>query len=153
MAGKAGISARKIVIALVIGVVASVIGSLIYYTGVTPRAYAVQIIPVGEGDLLKIAADTLRETPNQDGILFVYATITTEEENAQVVVEVRPKEETVWYKQHVQQAGQKTHVARIQLGSKEWPISGGEAYLLRASSGNGKASARISVEQAPTETR
>lgn len=150
MARKRTIPSRQIVVALAIGVVASLIGALIYSGVFAPRVYRVQIIPVEEGQPLKISTETLRETRNPDGILFVQATMTTKKDNGSIVVEVQPKDENVWYEQQVQQVGKRTYIARIQLGSKEWPIRGGEGYLLRASAGDDQAMARITVEKTPS---
>ena len=149
MARKKPIQAKKIVIGLVIAVVGSVVGTLIYVGAFTARVYRVQIIPIGERTLLKIGAQTLRKKPNQDGVLFVQAVITSDKASTTPMVEVQPVDETKWYKQHVQETGKSTYIARIQLGSREWPIRGGETYLLRASNNQGEATARISVERAP----
>lgn len=95
--------------------------------------------------MLKIGVQTLRKKPNQDGVLFVQAVITSEQGTTTPTVEVQPVDETKWYRQQVQEAGKRTYIARIQLGSREWPIRGGEAYLLRASNKQGEATARILV--------
>lgn len=44
------IQAKKTVVALVITVVGSVIGTLIYVGACTPRVYRVQIVPIGGAD-------------------------------------------------------------------------------------------------------
>lgn len=145
---------KKVIRGLAIGIVGSLIAAgivtIIAYMR-APRVCTVQIALINEGKKVTIDSKTVREKPNRDGILFIYVTGSTKEYDGKLVVEVQPKDVPNWFKQDDAEAISGRYVAKIQLGSQEWPIRGGEGYILRVSAGEDLARASISVSREKQE--
>lgn len=142
---------KKVIKAIVIGVIASLIGAsivaIVSYYFKEPQTYDVQIISQAQGKSLSIDSKVLQETTNQDNILFIFATGSSKEYDGMLTVEVNPIDVKNWFGQEDVTPVNGTFTARIQLGSREWPIRGGEEYRLRVSSLDEEAEAIISVER------
>lgn len=138
---------RPIIISVIAGFVVGVIVLLITDFKVS---YAVQIEQQSPGKRhVTINNQEIEDLkPNQDGILFIYVTGATIEYNEILGVEVQVKDTPHWFKQDdVEPNDNNTFNARIQLGSREWHIRGGEQYNLKVSAGDDTATAKISVHR------
>lgn len=145
---------KKVIIALSVGIIASLIAAgivMIFRFIGKPHICTVQIMSINEGKKVAIDSKTLEEKPNQDGILFIYVTGSTKEYDGKLMVEVQPKDVPNWFKQADAEAVNGRYIAKIQLGSREWPIRGGERYTLRVSLGDDWARAMISVSREKRE--
>ncbi|MHC4124472.1 MAG: hypothetical protein ACYSSI_12930 [Planctomycetota bacterium] len=141
---------RKAMWALVLGVLAGLIATgIITIVSVirAPRNYKIQIMSINEGKKVAIDSKSVQEKRNKDGILFIYATGSTQEYEGKVIIEVQPKDVPNWFRQDDAEAINGRYIAKIQLGSQEWPICGGEGYILRVSAGEDSARAMISVNK------
>ncbi|MHC4527544.1 MAG: hypothetical protein ACYS29_06685 [Planctomycetota bacterium] len=139
---------------LVIGIVAGFIVAVIVYLiiGRHPQ-YSVRISSSQDtGQQVVIKDQELADrTRNPDGILFLSVEGLVMQYEGKLAVEVRPDDVPDWFRQDDVEAVNGTFKGRIQLGSREWPIKGGERYVLRVSAGEAKATANILVIEQPID--
>ena len=131
----------------IIAIIAILIIAIINGCQKPPSSFQINIEPLNSGQHIAIDRKNIQGTPNKDGVLFVHVSGLTKEYDGNISIQVQPVDVPDWFEQDDATRSNGKFVARIQLGSVEWPIRGGERYTLKVSAGSDSALAQISVNR------